>query len=40
MNPRYRSEILILETSGLIANISENRYVVDVYDTETYWGDA
>jgi hypothetical protein len=38
MNPRYRSEILILETLGLIANISENRYVVDVYDTETDWG--
>lgn len=35
MNPRYRSEILILEILGFIANISENRYVVDVYDTET-----
>jgi hypothetical protein len=40
MNPRYGSEILISETPGLIANISENRYNVDVYHVETDWGDA
>ena len=40
MNPRYGSEILISEISRLLANISENRYNVDVYHGETDWGDA
>ena len=35
MYPRYGSEILISELLGLIANISESRYNVYVYNADT-----
>jgi hypothetical protein len=35
MYPRYGSEILISDIWGAIADVSGNRYNVDVYDTGT-----